>query len=43
MEELEIKYLLITIISTYIVENFYGSLEKPEEKFRKQWEGPLYK
>ena len=36
MEELEIKYLLITRISTYIVENFYGSLEKPEENEKKQ-------
>ena len=43
MEELEIKYLLITRISTYIIKHFCGSFDKPEEKSRQQWEGPVYK
>lgn len=32
MEELEKEYLFIVRLSTYIVENSYGSLDKPEKK-----------
>lgn len=32
MEELEKEYLFIVRLSTYIVENSYDSLDKPEEK-----------
>ena len=38
MEEIEIKYLFITRISTHVVENSYGTLDKPEENFRQQRE-----
>lgn len=38
MDELENEYLFITRLSTCIVENSYGSLDNPEEKFRQQFE-----
>ena len=38
MEELENEFMFITKLTTHTVENSYGTLDKPEGKFRQQWE-----